>query len=301
MIYMKHKSMIVIIFLILILMPIAGCKRAEKNNIQPTFTLTPTPAQSGKYSPSKTDESWISAYYDYIINNPYDPYLLLIDLNFDGVPELFDIFIAEGSQAYQRGITFMNGKVTPINNGKMIVSAFVGTMTNEKGEKVWYTRSYPSGLHNATGAEIDINQYDCSDLSHITGENLLQISIENTNLEEPDASSVNINIVKYGNVMSVNSQDKKTIMNWYLNDNYSDYGSDWYNNQKLTTEELESLPPLAELEENLIIQEQKSTNVNLSKCYIAENGNNSLDYQLFYNQVEDWYHVNQTKQWDFFD
>ncbi len=308
MINIKHKSIIVIGFIILIILSISGCKKDEKNNIPqnnntPTPKLTPTPAQSGKASTSKIDESLIKAYYDYIMNNEsqYDPGLLLIDLNFDGVPELFDIFIAEGSQAYQNGITFMNGKVMPINNDKMNVSVFVGTTTNTKGQKVWYTRYYPFGFHNSTGSEIDINNYDCSNLLNITGENLLQIGFENTNHNEPDASSVNVSILKDGKSMDVSSEDKQSIINWYLNDNNSNFGSDWYNNQKLTAEELNSLLPLAQFEGKLNIQEQKSANVNLSKCYITTNGKKALDYQLFYNQLVKWYNGNQIKQSELFD
>lgn len=326
MINMKHKSIIVISSIILIILSISGCKKAEKNNIPqnnntptyaltltpkpistvtptvklsptPTPKLTPTPAQSGKTSTSKIDESWIKAYYDYLVNNEsqYDPGLLLIDLNFDGVPELFDIFIAEGSQAYQNGITFMNGKVMPINDDKMNVSVFVGTTTNTEGQKVWYTRYYPFSFHNSTGSEIDINNYDCSDLLNITEENLMQIGFENTNHDEPDASSVNVSILKDGKSMDVSSQDKQSIINWYLNDNNSDFGSNWYNNQKLTGEELNSLLPLAEFEGKLNIEEQESVNVDLSKCYITANGKTALDYQLFYDQMINWYNGNPTK------
>jgi len=325
MINIKHKSIIILGFIILIILSISGCRKAEKNNIppnnntpiptltstpKPTGTVTPgpklspvpTPAQSGKASTSKTDESWIKAYYEYIVNHEsqYDPYLLLIDLNFDGVPELFDIFIAEGGQAYRNGITFMNGKVMLINNDKMDISVFVGTTSNAKKEQVWYTRYYPFGFHNSTGSEIDINSYNCSDLFDITGENLFQIGFTNTNSNEPDASSVNVSILKDGKSVNVASQDKESIINWYLNDKNSDFGSDWYNNQRLTVEELNSLLPLAQFEGELNIQEQQSTNVDLSKCYTTTSGNNSLDYKLFYNQVISWYNGNQIKQWEFF-
>ncbi len=325
MINIKHKSIVLIGFIILMLLSISGCKKAEENNIPansnttiPTLTPTPkpagtvtpaatasslpTPAQNGEISASKIDESWIKAYYDYIVNNEaqYAPYLLLIDLNFDGVPELFDIFIAEGSQAYQNGITFMNGKVMTINNDKMNVSVFVGTTSNIKEEKVWYTRYYPFNLHNSTGSEIDINSYNCSDLFNITEANLFQISFANTNSDEPDASSVNVSILKDGKSVNVASQDKQSIINWYLNDKNSYFGSEWYNNQKLIIEELNSLSPLAKFEGELNIQEQKSTNVDLSKCYTTNGGKNSLDYKLFYNQVISWYSEDQIKQWEFF-
>jgi len=322
MINIKRKSIIVIAFIVLIIFSISGCKKAELNNIPqnnntpiptltqtpnptntstPTPTLSPTPTQSGKASAVIDDESWIKAYYDYIMDNEsqYDPYLLLIDLNFDGVPELFNIFIAEGGQAYQNGITFMNGKVMPINNDNMNVSVFVGTMANAEGEKVWYTRYYPFGFHNSTGSKIDINSYNCSDLFDITRENLFQIGFSNTNSDEPDASSVNVSILKTGNSVNVASQDKQSIIDWYLNDKNSDFGSDWYNNQKLTTEELDSLLPLAQFEGNINIQEEKTTNVDLSKCYTSTNGKNSFDYKLFYNQVISWNIGNQIKQWEF--
>ncbi len=332
MITMKHKSIIIIGFIILIILSISGCKKAEKNNFPqnnnkpadtltltptptgtvtptaklspaPTPELTPAPAQSGTTSTSETEESWIKAYYDYIVNNEsqYNPGLLLIDLNFDGVPELFDIFIAEGSQAYQNGITFMNGKVMPMNNDKMKVSVFVGTAANAEGQKIWYTRYYPFGLHSSAGSEIEISNYDCSDLLNITDENLLQIGFENTNRDEPDASSVNISILKDGKSMEVSSQDKQSIIDWYLNDNNSAFGSDWYNNQKLAAEELNSLLPLAQFEGKLNIEEQKSANVDLSKCYTTTNDKRALDYQLFYNQAEKWYSEDQIKQWEFFN
>ena len=318
MINSKHKSIIVIGFILLIIFSMSGCKKAERNNLpqndktaistltqtpKPTGTGTPAaPAQSGKASTSEIDETWIKAYYDYIVKNKsqYDPYLLLIDLNFDGVPELFDIFIAQGGQAYQKGITFMNGKVMPMNNDKINISVFVGTTSNAEEEKVWYTRYYPFGFHNPRGAEIDIYSYNCSDLFDITGEKLFQIGFENTGADEPDASSVNVSIVKDGKSMDVSSQDKQSIINWYLNDKNSDFGSDWYNNQKLTAEELNSLLPLAQFEGKLNIQEQKSANVDLNKCYITSNGENLLDYKLFYNQVIHWYKGNQIKQWEFF-
>ncbi len=297
MIKIKYRSIIVISFIILTILFLSGCKKSEGNNLPPDNTV------SEKTSTSKLDESWIKAYYDYIANiePQYDPGLLLIDLNFDGVPELFNIFIAEGSQAYQRGITFVNGKVMPIHSDKMNVSALVGTTTNAKGETVWYTRYYPFGFHNSSGSEIDINTYDCSNLFAITGEKLLKIGFKNTNPDGPNASSVNVNISKDGKSMDVTSQDKQSIINWYLNDKNSDFGSDWYNNQKLTTEELNSLLPLAQFEGKMTIQEQKSTNVDLSKCYITANGKKALDYQLFYNQAVNWYNMNQTKQWEFFD
>jgi hypothetical protein len=315
------------------ILSISGCKKAEENNVpsnnnttiptltptpKPTGTVTPalelspapaatatplpTPAQNEETSTSKIDESWIKAYYDYIVDNEsqYDPYLLLIDLNFDGVPELFDIFIAGGSQAYQKGITYTDGKVMTINNDKMNVSAFVGTMSNVKEEKVWYTRYYPLGFHNSTGSEIDINSYNCSDLFDITGADLFQIGFANTNSDEPDVSSVNVSILKDGKSVNVASSDKQSMINWYLNDNNSDFGSDWYNNQRLTAEELNSLLPLAQFESELNIQEQKSANVNLSKCYTTTGGENSLDYKLFYNEVIGWYNENQIKQWEFF-
>jgi hypothetical protein len=291
---------------------ISGCKKAEENNINQNendpvstqaqisrSTSTSTPKQS---STSDKDESWIKAYYDYIVNNEsqYDLYLLLIDLNFDGVPELFNIFIADGSQAYQKGITFMNGKVMPIGNDKMKVSVFVGTMKNSKGEKVWYTRYYPFAFHNSTGAEIDINNYSCQDLNNITAEALFQINFANTSSDDPNASSINVSIIKNGKNIDVTSQDRQSIINWYLNDKNSDFGSDWYNNQRLTVEELNSLLPLAQFEGQLDIQEQKSANVDLSKCYTATNGKDSLDYNLFYNQVMNWNNEDQIKQWEFF-
>lgn len=323
MLNIKHKSIIVIGFICLIILSISGCKKTEENNISPnnttiptltptpklsttpaaTTTPLPTPTQSGETSTSKVDESWIKAYYDYIVNNEsqYAPYLLLIDLNFDGVPELFDIFISEGSQAYQNGITFTEGEAMPINNDKMKVSVFVGTTSNAKEEKVWYTRYYPFGFHNSTGSEIDINSYNCSDLFDITGANLFRIGFLNTNADEPDASSVNVSILKDGKSVNVASQDKQSIINWYLNDKNSDFGSEWYNNQRLTVEELNSLLPLAQFEGELNIQEQKSTNVDLSNCYTTTSGKNSLDYKLFYNQVISWYNENQIKQWEFFE
>lgn len=332
MINIKHKSIIVVGFIILIILSISGCKKDEQSNIlqnsntpahtltltpksidtvtpttklspAPTPKLAPPPAQSEKTSTAKIDKSWIKAYYDYIVNNEsqYNPGLLLIDLNFDGVPELFDIFIAEGSQAYQKGITFMNGKVMPINDDKMNVSVFVGTMINMKGQKVWYTRYYPVGLHNLPGSEIDINTYDCSSLLNITGENLLQIGFENTNHDELDASSVKVSILKDGKSMDVSSQDKQSIVNWYINDNNSHFRSDWYNNQKLTADELNSLLPLAQFEGKLNIQEQKSANIDLRKCHITTDGKKTLDYQLFYDQVAKWYNEEQIKQWEFFD
>lgn len=322
MINIKHKSIIVIGFIILMILSISGCKKAENNNApiptltpKPTATVTPTsPAaadtvtpispseQSEENSASKIDESWIKAYYEYIVNNEsqYDPYLLLIDLNFDGVPELFDIFIAEGSQAYRKGITFMNGKVMSISNDKMDISVFVGTMSNARKEKVWYTRYYPFGVHNPAGAEIDVNSYDCSDLLDITGENLFQIGFTNTNADEPDASSVSVSVLKDGKSVDIASQDKPSIINWYLNDKNSDFGSDWYNNQRLTAEELNSLLPLAQFEGELDIEEQKSANVDLNKCYTTTSGKNSLDYKLFYDQAMNWYNGNQIKQWEFF-
>lgn len=109
MINIKHRSMIVIGFIILIILSMAGCNKAEKNNLPqnnntPAYTLTPTPDQSGKPSTPEIDESWIKAYYDDIVKNEsqYNPGLLLIDLNFDGVPELFDIFIAEGQSSLSK-------------------------------------------------------------------------------------------------------------------------------------------------------------------------------------------------------
>ncbi len=303
MINMRYKSIIVICFIMLIIFSITGCNKAEKSPTPAaTATPIPTPVQGGKASTTKADETWMKAYYDYIVDNEsqYDPYLLLIDLNFDGVPELFDISIAEGSQAYRNGITFMNEKVVQLNNDKMNISVFVGTTLNTKGEKVWYTRYYPYGLHNSAGSEIEINSYNCSDLFDIAEENLFQISYENTNSDEPDTTSVNVSILQDGKSVNAASEDKQSIINWYLNDKKSDFGSDWYNNQGLTTRELNSLLPLAQFEGSLNIHEQKSSNVNLIKCHTTTNSKSSLDYKLFYNQVMSWYEGDQIKQWDFF-
>lgn len=327
MLNIKHKSIIIIGFIILIVFSITGCKKTEKNTpnntTAPTLTMTPeptetvtpkrnlepgkiepsnAPAQSGEASTSKTDESWIKAYYEYIVNNKslYDPYLLLIDLNFDGIPELFNISIAEGSQAYRNGITYMNGSVSPIKNDNMDVSVFVGTMTNAKNEQVWYTRYYPFGLHNAAGSEINCNSYDCSDLFNITGDNLFQISFTNTNSDVPEASSVNVSILEKGKSINITPQNKKTMINWYLLDKSSDFASDWYNNQSLTVEEMDSLLPLAQFEAALDIKEQKSINIDLNKCYNSASEKNSLEYKLFYNQAVSWYNDKQIKQWDYF-
>lgn len=289
------RRLIIVGLIFLMIFSIAGCKKAEKSNI-PQNDNEPVSTTSDK------DENWIKAYYDYIINNEsqYDPYLLLIDLNFDEVPELFNIFISEGSQAYQRGITFMNEKVMPISNDKMNVSVFLGTTKNSKGEKVWYTRYYPFAFHNSTGSEIDINNFSCQDLLNITGENLFQISFSNTSSDDPDASSINVSILKDGKNVDITSQDRQSIINWYLNDKNSDFGTDWFNNQRLTAEELNSLLPLAQFEGKLDIQEQKSANVDLSKCYTTINGKNSLDYNLFYDQMKNWNNGSQVKQWEFF-
>lgn len=289
------RRLIIVGLIFLMIFSIAGCKKAEKSNI-PQNDNEPVSTTSDK------DENWIKAYYDYIINNEsqYDPYLLLIDLNFDEVPELFNIFISEGSQAYQRGITFMNEKVMPISNDKMNVSVFLGTTKNSKGEKVWYTRYYPFAFHNSTGSEIDINNFSCQDLLNITGENLFQISFSNTSSDDTDASSVNVSILKDGKNVDITSQDRQSIINWYLNDKNSDFGTDWFNNQRLTAEELNSLLPLAQFEGKLDIQEQKSANVDLSKCYTTINGKNSLDYNLFYDQMKNWNNGSQVKQWEFF-
>jgi len=242
------------------------------------------------------DTKWIEAYYNYVRENSGDAYfgvVRLIDLNFDGVPEFFNVVGHDGTNDVREGLTILNGKVIPINvDGKVTrmiggspvelwssVTVFAGTTQDAQGRVLWQTYSCPAHPQSWPNASLSIHLYDYSDLTDIKWIEGLCISFHDikayTDEREIQVTVERFNSKGFDEAVKITDAEHEAYLMWYE----SDFDTVGYT---------QLLPHLAQWSSELSITQQKSIEV-----YYRENGIivnlQELDYEDFKAVMLQWY------------
>ena len=182
---------------------------------------------------NEIESDWIDAYYDFLLKNIenclFDT-IKLIDLNFDGTPEILGIGlwsgryggILEGDTLF--GLTYKNGEVLPIE--AIGDAVFLGVAQDLYGNKTWLTlrsaapRRWPSASQSAI-------RIDFSNLFDIVTEEVLVISftdinayIDNTEIIASASWRRLIDNEFIWEEIDVTAEENKLYVNWYENHNF---------------------------------------------------------------------------------
>ena len=226
------------------------------------------------------DIKWIDAYYNYTIE--YENYLgagvILVDLDFDGVPEIFNIETSSGGYFVRFGLTYKNDEVTSIKIGAGITK-FAGTIQDVQGKRIWYTYYSPYAPHRGVAYQR-VSYYDFSALPNIVETAILSIEFEADYFNEVEPAKVSV-------MQFVSDNEWKEIE--LTPEEYASYRS-WYDSDAEIGENIHLLPHLAQLEAKLNIEQQKSMEIDLRDWYYdKDEREQALNYEIFKQALLQWY------------
>jgi|GEM_PF-6102721 len=176
---MKSKFMLCFCVIIAVLVLCVGCQ-AEPFDAEPTPTPTQTPEATPTPSPSPSPtpepsrgitqaEPWMEAFFEVLKNenlsNPFD--IILIDVDFDNIPEMF---LTENQYAsnfqIRKGFKFNNGECIEIMHDEGFLGEIKLFRKIETDELVWL--SYGFARLNYLDAKWQWNIVDFSNFSDVT-------------------------------------------------------------------------------------------------------------------------------------
>lgn len=234
------------------------------------------------------DISWIDAYYNYATEHSEYDFLLLnvlrmVDLDFDGVPEIFAVSHSDGSYGVRYGLTYKNGEVIPIDiEGG--VTEFVGTIQDAQGRTLWHTYHFPYAPHRWPSTSQYIRHTDFSDISNIVWVESLYIGFYDAKAYSNERK-IQVSVERFyadgrSNEIALTAEEYESYISWYEGD--ADIG-----------EGIHLLPHLARWEAELNITPQKSIEVDIRNMEYDENGKfkkqQLFDYQDFKIAMLQWY------------
>lgn len=283
---MKNRKALIVSIVILFLF--SSCK---KESLITSSELTSSEASSSTIDVSSSVEvtysseyAWIQAYYDYGMksaNSQYYLTILLVDLNFDGIPELLRGSYSDGSYYFFEGLSYQNGTVIPLQF--LNFTQLIGTTTDENGNMLWYGRHYPMALHRSPGTAQRFYLYDFSDFTNIKITEALSISFFLPNFYSRENSDyLEVTVHSYGELLTLTDAE------------YALYKS-WYASNATYNEDLNKLPHLYLLENNLSLTSQKNIQIELFSCYVDIDGERTLDLFLFEKYLLQWYAYNENE------
>lgn len=258
----------IVILLVSFVFLFSGCQ--SKSSV-----TTSQKVSSQNTTSQKSNAPWVKAYCDYIEQNAdsYNPGIILIDLDFDGVPEMFNEQIADGGDYYLGGVTYKNGKVIPLQGSdNNLISDFVGTTHDDKGKTVWYTRYFPCSMHSHPSTEMYADFYDFSSLPKISKEELLDVSFNDLGFYT-DKPNEQVTVKKIGKEITIGDEDRKLYIKWW-DGSLFDVGG---------------LPAFAHLESSMKITPQKSLKLDLWDCFKYPDGKTVINYQILNQKMQGWF------------